>query len=145
MKKRSIGILLLAALTMPAVSRAESDQAAVIAKEKAVWEAFKAKSPDAFDHLIAGDMVAVDAGGIADKAAVMKSISDIDLKDYALSDLRVVMPSPNTAIVTYKASQHGTYKGQELSPTVYASSVWVKRSHHWVGVFHQETPAAPAP
>lgn len=118
---------------------------ALLAKEKEAWDAFKHKQPDAFKHLAAPEFVGVDPDGPVDLAAEVKSIDDVELKDYRLADVKVIMADKDTALLTYKAMQQGTYKGQPLPPAVFASSVWVRRGGKWLAVFHQETTARVPP
>ena len=77
------------------------------------------------------------------KAAQSEAMADTQLKDYALDDIKLVKATKNVGILTYKLTQHGTYKGDPIPATVHATSVWVKRGDKWLAVLHQETPARP--
>jgi hypothetical protein len=143
MRRYSIWILVLSALTMTSLCFAQSGHDALIAKEKEAWETFKTKKADAFGNLLGKDFIAVDQDGTVGKSEEVKSVAEFDLKDYALADIKVVMATKDTAVLTYKVTQHGTYKGRAIPANASASSVWVKRGGKWVAVFHQETPARP--
>ena len=145
MRRSSMCILVLSVLMTSSLSVAQGGQDALIAKEKEAFETFKTKKADAFGRLLGKDFLGVDANGVLDKSAEVKSVGEADIKDYALSDIKVVMAAKNTAVLTYKLTQHGTYKGQALPTNVYASSVWANRGGKWLVVFHQETPAGSPP
>ena len=143
MRRSSMCILVLSALMTSSLCFAQAGHDALIAKEKEAFETFKTKKADAFGSLLGKDFLGVDANGVLDKSAEVKSVAEADIKDYALSDIKVVMAAKNTAVLTYTLTQHGTYKGQALPAKVYASSVWVNRGGKWLAVFHQETPGSP--
>jgi hypothetical protein len=52
------------------------------------------------------------------------------------------MPDKNTALATYRATQDGVCSGQPMPKNVIASTVYVKRKGKWMGMLHQESPAA---
>ncbi|TMB21419.1 MAG: nuclear transport factor 2 family protein [Deltaproteobacteria bacterium] len=116
---------------------------ALVANEKGAFEAFKQKNASTFNDYLADDFLGVDAGGVTRKAAQSEAMADTQLKDYALDDIKLVKATKNVGILTYKLTQHGTYKGDPIPATVHATSVWVKRGDKWLAVLHQETPARP--
>lgn len=140
---KSLPILgaLLCSLVITSPCSAEADRDALIAKEKQVFEAFKAKNANAFATQLTEDFIGVDDTGVLGKAAEVKSVSDADIKDFRLTDIKVVNIDKDAAILTYKITQRGTYKGESIPTTVFGSSVWVNRDGRWFAVFHQETPA----
>ncbi len=72
----------------------------------------------------------------------MAEKDSMTLSEFELSEMRVVFPNDNTAVVTYHASQkmspRGTSDGevQEMND----SSVWVKEKDGWKCVMHTESP-----
>ena len=46
----------------------------------------------------------------------------------------------SVALVTYRATIRGTYKGKEVPSPVQAGEVWVKRDGKWIQASYQETP-----
>jgi len=116
----------------------------MIENEKAVWAAAKAHDVARFEHVVAEDARMIFESGVFTRAGYLSGLADRTITDFALSDFVVVHPNPQTAIVIYKASRSGTYKGQPFPPaTVREASVWVKRAGRWVAVLNQETPVAP--
>jgi len=117
------------------------------AAEKQMWEAWKNKDMSPFKEQLTDDTVMVDMTGITqgkDKAVDFMTKNPCDVKSYSLGDIKVDWLDKDTALVTYKADTDATCGGQKTPPTVYASSIWVKKNGKWQGAFHQETAAAPA-
>ena len=50
----------------------------------------------------------------------------------------------DAAVHIYRWSGKGTFMGHPFGDT-HSSTVWANRGGTWQAVFHQETPAAPAP
>ena len=73
---------------------------------------------------------------MADKAPMV-------LSDYELSEMRVMFPNENTAVVTYHAKQTMTPRGQNGGTVqeVNDTSTWIKDRDGWKCVMHTETPA----
>ena len=68
------------------------------------------------------------------------------LKSYHLSDMQVVFPVEDTAILTYRVKQAMAPRGKSESTTqeMADSSTWVRKSGQWQCVMHTETPLAKA-
>lgn len=116
----------------------------VIANEKAVWEAAKAKNVAQFNRLVAEDARMVFESGVFTRADYVSGLADRSITGFTLADFTVLKPNKQTAIVIYKATRSGTYKGRPFPPaTVREASVWIKRDGRWVAVLNQETPIAP--
>ena len=111
------------------------------AREKAVWETIKNKQFDAFRGYYADDFRAVSSDGVNDINQELEGVRDVDLKDYALADLNVAIPNKDTAIVTFKVTVRGSYKGQDISGVYYASAVWVNRNGKWLAILYTEAKA----
>lgn len=75
-----------------------ADEAAITAKEKAAWQAFKDKKPDEFKKILGGsDLVAVYADGIMNMQNELDAMTKGELKSFALSDIKVTSPDADTA------------------------------------------------
>ena len=73
-----------------------------------------------------------------------REVSDMaktDLRDYSLADMKVVFPSTDVAVITYKAAIQLTSEGKDMSGTYNSGSVWVKKGGKWLEVFHTEAKA----
>ena len=121
-----------------AISIAAPDKDAIIAKEKAAWQAFKDKKADDFKKLVSADLVAVYAQGIMNMKAELETMSKTDMKSFSLSDINVVMPDADTAIISYKAKLESTSEGKDNSGDFNCGSVWRKHNGEWHAVFHTD-------
>ena len=67
------------------------------------------------------------------------------LLEFTLSDMDVLFPSDDLAIVTYRAHQKMRMDGQEGEQDVVDSSTWLRLHGEWKCVAHSESEAsAPA-
>jgi hypothetical protein len=125
----------------PAMSKAQI-QKSLIASEKKLWEAFKNKDPKPFKATLTPDSVGVGEMGVQSKADLLKEITSggCDIKSFSLSDFKLTTIDGNAAVLTYKGVTEGTCGGTAI-PTVWASTVYVRRGGKWLAAAHQETPA----
>jgi hypothetical protein len=127
-----------------AVSIAAPDKAAIEAKEKAAWQAFKDKKADDFKKLVSADLVAVYAQGIMNMKAELDTMAKTDVKSFSLSDFNVVMTDANTAIVSYKATVESTSEGKDNSGNYNCGSIWQMKKGQWQAIFHSDMKAEAA-
>jgi hypothetical protein len=117
-----------------------------IAREKQIWDMIKKKDFDGFGNMLADDALEVASDALYDKAAIIKSVKDLELTDLSLSDWKAVTLDKDAAVVTYTVSVKGTSGGKQIPPNnVRASTAWVNRNGKWLAVYHQGTEAREAP
>jgi hypothetical protein len=134
--------------TPPVESRTESMAnsinigAVVIDNEKTFWEKRKGKDVKAIEKYLSEEALSFDEDGtINTKTTLLNGMPDFQLADYSLEHFKAIVLDKDTAIVVYKATQSGTYKGTPLpSYPLNCSTTWIKRNKQWVIAFHQETP-----
>ena len=141
-KYLTYAIAALFATTLVALAGPNDD--AIIANEKAAWQAFKDKKADDFKKVISNDLVAVYADGIMNMAAEMDAMSKTTMKSFALSDIKVTMTDADTALIAYKCKVESSFDGKDNSGTYNCGSVWRKMGSEWKGVFHADSKEAPA-
>lgn len=109
--------------------------------EKQDWEAMKRKDMKALDRLLSDDFVWVDDSGvISGRPEVINYLSDFDLADYSMEDIKVVIFSKDVALLAYAVTLKGSFKGEALpSKPSYISSEYLKRGGKWINVFTQST------
>ena len=71
----------------------------------------------------------------ADDEAAAK---DVKFALTSMDDIRVRMLRPDVALITYHATQKGSFRGTEVPPSLYFGSIWVNRSGDWKNVFLEE-------
>lgn len=136
--------LVLAVLTAPCLAqkkeRDDGLESTLVASEKRViWEAVTKKEMKVLEDSLMDDYLDVSDVGVFTKQETLKLIPDLEVRDYTLSEFRVLMLDRDAAVVTYKAVQHWSINGQPGPTDVRASSVWVKRGGKWRVAFHQES------
>jgi hypothetical protein len=139
---------MVALLTTVAISIASPDKDALMAKEKAAWQAFKDKKSEDFKKVVHADFRGVYAEGISTMQTEMDDMKKWDMKSFAISDYNVVSVGADTMMSTYKVTLEGTYDGKDASGTYNAGSVWAKQKGEWQAIFHtsvkEATSAKPA-
>jgi hypothetical protein len=111
----------------------------IAAEKRVLWEAVLHKQMDVLRGSLADDYLDVSDVGVFTKSETLQAIPDLAVQDYSLDKFKVIKVDKDSAIVTYEAVQHWTFKGQTGPTHVRATSVWVKRGDQWLVVFHQES------
>jgi hypothetical protein len=142
--KKYITYAIAAFFAMIAISIAAPDKAAIEAKEKAAWQAFKDKKTDEFKKLLSPNFMAVYADGIYNMQKEIDSMTKTDMKSFSLSDFNVVMTDANTAIVTCKAKVESTSEGKDTSGNYNCGSIWQMKNGQWQAIFHSDMKAEAA-
>lgn len=115
-------------------------QADIEAKERAVYDAIKAKNWDAFAAMLADDFVIVGSDGVHDKKGTVDMLKSYDLTEYTLSDMRFLKVDADLAVLTYTTTEKSTMDGKASSgKPARSSSAWVKRGDKWLVAYHQES------
>ena len=116
------------------------------ALEQAFWKSLVARDTQAATRLLAPQALMVSSHGALrfDPAQYAKMLQDPKhgLLDYTLSDMEVLFPTQDVAIVTYRAHQTMQMDGDELTQDVVDSSTWVRLEGGWKCVAHTESEAA---
>jgi hypothetical protein len=119
-----------------AVSIAAPDKAAMEAKEKAAWQAFKDKKADDFKKLVDKDFRGVYAEGIDNLQKTLDDMQKWDMKSFIISDLDSFSDEPDVMVTTYTVKIEGTYDGKDHSGTFNSGSVWKTEKGMWMAIFH---------
>jgi hypothetical protein len=136
---------MIALLATVAVSTDAQDKDAIIAKEKAAWQAFKDKKADEFKKLVSADLVTVYAEGMHSMQQELDIMAKTDMKSFSLSDFNVTFAGPDIAMITYKATVQSTSGGKDTSGTYNAGSVWRMTNGQWQAIFHTDSKVVALP
>ena len=115
-------------------------KAQIIALEKAGWKAWKDKSAVWFKTNLTEDFVMVNSKGVTDKAQVLKTTNDCEVKNFSLDNFKFVMLNENAVLLTYTAKQDAICTGETIPAQVRASVNYVKKGGKWLEAFYMETP-----
>ena len=117
---------------------------ALMAVEKAGWDAWKERDAKKLDDLTTKDISFVDAMGMyyADKASTLKAWTEpkCDIKSVNVADGHSVMLTNDVALLLYKGTAAGTCEGQKLG-ALWGSTVVQKDGDAWKAAFIAELPA----
>jgi len=146
--KRMITYTMVALFATIAVSIAATpDKAAMEAKEKSAWQAFKDKNADAFKKVVDKDIRCVYADSISNMENELAVMQKWDMKSFEISDFDMFSDEKDVIVTTYKVKVDGTVDGKDASGTYNAGSVWKLENGKWLAIFHtniKEAGAAPA-
>src|SRR5215470_12797863 len=140
--RRMIISTMIALLTTVAVSTEAQDKDAIIAKEKAAWQAFKDKKADEFKKLVSADLATVYSDGMHSMQDELDIMAKTDLKSFDLTGFNVTFAGSDTAMITYKATIQSTTGGKDTSGTYNAGSVWHMANGQWMAIFHTDSKVA---
>jgi len=111
-------------------------EAAIVALEKIVTEAFKNKQVETFKKYLAPEFVGLDAEGFKNVDAELAEVPKYDVRDNSFANMKVTFPSGSMAVVTYQVTTQATHDAQDASGVYNVASVWTKRERKWRLVFH---------
>jgi hypothetical protein len=116
---------------------------ALMAIEKAGWEAWKTRDPKWNQENLSDKAIGfTPAAGRQDKAAMMKAFGEAkcDIKSFSFSDEQMSMLGPDLAVLTFKGAQDGTCDGKKVPANVWSSSVYVREGDKWKSYLYLENP-----
>jgi hypothetical protein len=119
-----------------AVSIAAPDKAAIEAKEKAAWQAFKDKKADDFKKVVDKDFLGVYAEGVSNMEKELSDMKKWDMKSFTISDYTAFSDEKDVMVTTYIVKIEGTFDGKDASGTYNAGSVWKQEKGAWLAIFH---------
>jgi hypothetical protein len=115
------------------------DKAAMEAKEKSAWQAFKDKNADAFKKVVDKDIRCVYADSISNMENELAVMQKWDMKSFEISDFDMFSDEKDVIVTTYKVKVDGTVDGKDASGTYNAGSVWKLENGKWLAIFHTNT------
>ena len=137
MKKHITHTMIALFATIGLSSAAMPDKAAMEAKEKSAWQAFKDKNTDAFKKVVDKDIRCVYANRLS--TSLQNELADMqkwDMKSFEISDFDMFSDEKDVAVVTYTVKLDATVDGKDISGTYNAGSVWKLEGSDWLGIFH---------
>src|SRR4030081_947667 len=99
--KKYLAYAVTALIASIGVSIAAPDKAAIEAKEKAAWQAFKDKKADDFKKVVDKDFRGVYAEGASDMQKELDDMKKWDMKSFTISDYKAFSDEPDIMVTTY--------------------------------------------
>ena len=137
MKKQMIYLMTALLATIAVSNGATPDKAAMEAKEKSAWQAFKDKNSDAFKKVVDKDIRCVYADRLS--TSLQNELADMqkwDMKSFEFSDFDMFSDEKDVIVTTYKVKVEGTVDGKDVSGNYNAGSVWKLENGQWLAIFH---------
>ena len=115
----------------------------IVDLETRFWQALVDKDAKLAKTLIADDCLVTGPMGAMkidpDKYEAMTRDGKWTLDSFKFSDLNVIFPSDDTAIVAYKVRQKGELRGEVMDMQCADSTAWVRDGRAWKCALHTET------
>ncbi len=121
----------------------------IVKLEKTFWQSMvdkdaeKAMAMIADECLITGPMETMRSDPEDYKR--MTEQGDWELEDFEFSDVQVIFPAEDTAIIAYTVHQTGRMKGGPMDLNCADSTTWVRDGDEWKCALHTETVLEPEP
>jgi hypothetical protein len=118
----------------------ENTESILLSLKDQALEATKNADGNFYQHYLADHAMAIVPFGVFDKKAIIQQMSAANsaFKSINVDDTKAIVLTPESGIVTYKA----TYPEKEKNSTfeVFVTTVYSKIDGEWKGVFYQQTP-----
>jgi hypothetical protein len=134
--KKYLAYAVTALIASIGVSIAAPDKAAIEAKEKAAWQAFKDKKADDFKKVVDKDFRGVYAEGTSSMEKELSDMKKWDMKSFTISDYSAFSDEKDVMVTTYTVKIEGTFEGKDASGTYNSGSVWKEENGAWMAIFH---------
>jgi len=115
----------------------------IVDLEKRFWRALVDKNTEAAAGMIADECLITGPNGamridpVTYKAMMRDGQWTLD--SFEFSEVKVIFPAEDTAVVAYKVHQKGELKGEPMDLECADSTAWVKDGRTWKCALHTET------
>lgn len=115
----------------------------ILSLETRFWQSMADKDPDTAMKLIADECLI--AGPMGTMRITPKKYGEMtrdgqwSLDKFEFTDVSVVQPNADTAVIAYKVHQTGMMKDQKMDLHCADSTTWVRDGSAWKCVLHTET------
>jgi len=140
--KKYLSLIGIALLVTSTLSFAGPDTAAMEAKEKQAWQAFKDKDAAGFQKVVDKDVRAVYDVGIMNMQGELDAMKKWDMKSFTISDFKTFSDEKDVVVATYTCKVEGTVDGKDVSGTYNCGSVWKEENGQWMAIFHADSKQA---
>ena len=115
----------------------------IIDLETRFWQAIKDKDVTTAQSMIAQQSLVTGPSGAMqinpEKFGQMMREAAWTLDTFEFSEIDVIFPSGDVAVIAYKVHQTGQMKGQPMDMEAADSSVWIRAGSDWKCALHTET------
>ena len=115
----------------------------IVKLEKTFWQSMVDKDADKAMKMIADECLITGPMGTMrsdpEDYKRMTETGEWELDDFEFSDVQVIFPVEDTAIIAYKVHQTGTMKDKPMDLHCADSTTWVRDGDEWKCALHTET------
>jgi len=115
----------------------------IVKLEKTFWQAMLDKDADKAMRMIADECLITGPMGTMrsdpEDYKRMTETGEWELDTFDFSDVQVIFPHEDTAIIAYKVHQTGKMKNGPMDLTCADSTTWVRDGDEWKCALHTET------
>jgi hypothetical protein len=130
---------------VPGSPRAAQAQA-LVAREKAEWDAYRRKDRAALIAETPADFADLYSDGqVVDRRRWLDDMERVDVLRFALSDFHAFALSDDAMLLTYRGEAWARAKadGRALHNVAAVTSAWARRGDRWLNVFYGEAALTP--
>ena len=117
--------------------------------EMRFWQSMKEKDVPTAQAMIAEESLVTGPMGTMrvtpEKYAQLTRDGDWRLDEFSMSDVDVIFPSDDVAVIAYKVHQTGEMKSRPMDLHAADSTTWVRDGKDWKVALHTETILQPEP
>ena len=121
----------------------------IVKLEKTFWQSMVDKDADKAMTMIADEcLITGPMGTMRSDPEDYKRMTEQggwELDEFEFSDVQVIFPVEDVAIIAYKVHQTGTMKGKPMDLRCADSTAWVRDGREWKCALHTETILEPVP
>jgi hypothetical protein len=110
----------------------DSREKALIARERAYFDAIIAKKYGALSEMLADNYLGTYRAGIIDKTHEAKDLANFPLADYAMTEVKTGFPAPNIGIISFRLHVRIVVEGKDIAEDDYLCCVWTRQGGRWV-------------
>lgn len=115
----------------------------IVNLEKSFWQSMVDKDAEKAMAMIADECLITGPQGTLrsdpEDYKRMTETGEWELDDFEFSDVQVIFPVEDTAIIAYKVHQTGSMKGAKMDLNCADSTTWVRDGDEWKCALHTET------
>jgi hypothetical protein len=115
----------------------------IIALETKFWDTMVSQDAETAAAMMAEKSIVIGPQGVSEiSRGHFKEVMDESrwtLDSYKLSDVHVVFPTDETAVIGYKVKQKGTMDGKPYDMECADATTWNHSGKEWLCVLHTET------
>jgi hypothetical protein len=152
MKRYHLILSLAVVLALPTITLAKekgtggtADEATLKKIEQELTDNILKSDTAAFEKYLTSDYLGIGPDGAAqNKSELVSDIKSgtLKLESSAISDMKVQVAGPDMAVVVYRTTDKGTYKGKDVTGEYRWLDVFVKRGGKWQIAIDQGTQIA---